>query len=102
VLPPSVAVDPECCAWFLLPMAFVILTFIAAMVISLVVWVVIGRFGVVGVGGGAYNVMPFAVVPGLAMPGGGKGSETDSMIDAPSPHRYRLERGKQKVRTGAG
>jgi hypothetical protein len=64
-------------------MAFVILTFIAAMVISLVVWVVIGRFGVVGFGGGAYNVMPFAVVPGLAMPGGGKGSETDSMIDAP-------------------
>lgn len=54
-------------AWSLLPMAFAIFTFIAAMVVSLVVRVVVGQFGVVGIGGGVYNVIPLAVFPGLAM-----------------------------------
>jgi hypothetical protein len=54
-------------AWSLLPLAFMIFTFIAAMVVSLIVRVVVGQFGVVGIGGGVYNVMPMAVFPGLAM-----------------------------------
>jgi len=55
--------------WTLLPLLFFIATFLAAIGVSLLIRLVIGKDSIVGMGGaaGKLNVMPIAVFPGLAI-----------------------------------